>query len=453
MITSLEFYFFIIRSTLIYFFLITDIVGSIGFSAFFDGLSNLLVLLRGLICYLILFSWGKFSFLKQFYQIQKINMFMLTVLIITFLVSNIFFFYISFEVSLIPILVIVLGWGGQPERLKASFFLVLYTITASLPLLILVLRLTRDLRTFNRLIFLRYAEVKSLPIIQVFLILGFLVKFPLFFLHLWLPKAHVEAPVMGSMILAGVLLKLGGYGLFRFSLFIKINSFSKIIEILAIVGGGVIGLLCLRQKDLKILIAYSSVSHIAMVITRCLLKISRLITGALIIIIAHGIASSGLFGLANLFYERRHSRRMLINTGILSVLPSIAFFWFILCIGNIRGPFTINIFREIILISWLRAFNLFLIPWLIALAFFAVAYSLILYTLPSQPQTGKLKVIRAPVNSAEFNLIISHSLFLFTSIFLVFLRVYNFIKILFSDSRSVGECRFFTLLNYFFKIN
>lgn len=155
--------------------------------------------------------------------------------------------------------------------------------------------------------------------------LAFLVKIPLYGVHLWLPKAHVEAPVAGSMVLAAVLLKLGGYGIIRLLPMLEplTKELSYPFIILALWGIIITGSICLRQTDLKSLIAYSSVSHMGLVVGAILIQTPLGLAGATILIIAHGLTSSALFCLANTNYERTHSRTIVLARGLQIVLPLI----------------------------------------------------------------------------------------------------------------------------------
>ena len=150
------------------------------------------------------------------------------------------------------------------------------------------------------------------------------VKFPIFGVHLWLPKAHVEAPVEGSMFLAAIILKLAGYGVIRLSLFLRNSTALLTLQALGIFGGAVVRFICLRQNDIKVIIAYSSVAHIGFAVFGVCSKSPLGIQAAITIIAAHGISSSGMFFGANLFYNHFHTRNTRLIKGGLVVLPSVA---------------------------------------------------------------------------------------------------------------------------------
>ncbi|WPN85965.2 NADH dehydrogenase subunit 4 (mitochondrion) [Culicoides brevitarsis] len=304
--------------------------------------------------------------------------FLMLTLILTFSSLNLFLFYFFFESSLIPTFFLILGWGYQPERLQAGFYLMFYTLFASLPLLMTLLYCQNNLNSLSY--FMLFKDYKF-SLLYFSLIMAFLVKMPMFFVHLWLLKAHVEAPVSGSMILAGVLLKLGGYGLFRIYILIQSLSmkYNIMFYVISLIGGMLISLMCLMQVDMKALIAYSSVAHMGIAISGLMTLSIWGFMGSYILMIGHGLCSSGLFCLSNIIYERTSSRSLFINKGLMNFIPSISMWWFLLSISNMAAPPSLNLMGEIFLLtsiinwSWLSMFFISL------MTFLGGAYSIYLY--------------------------------------------------------------------------
>nr|YP_009339301.1 NADH dehydrogenase subunit 4 [Gmelinoides fasciatus]APL97191.1 NADH dehydrogenase subunit 4 [Gmelinoides fasciatus] len=309
----------------------------------------------------------------------KLNMVLLSFLLVSFYVSDLVFFYLGFESCLIPIFLLILGWGYQPERAQAGTYMLFYTLFGSLPLFFLIIYLSGQ-----GLGYMYSYSLNSLNnwVFCFFLVMAFLIKFPMYSVHLWLLKAHVEAPVAGSMILAGVLLKLGGYGLIRM-LSIWPSGVSIIGEIFicfSIFGGLVVSVGCIRQTDMKLLIACSSVVHMSMCISGLFIMNDCSYKGVMFVMVGHGLCSSGLFYLANMVYERSGSRSIMINKGLISLMPSVCLGWFIMLCSNMAAPPSLNLLGEILLISSLVNWSLMVVVVVMGLSFFSGVYSVYLFS-------------------------------------------------------------------------
>ena len=308
---------------------------------------------------------------------------LLIVLLMFFYINKLLVFYVAFELSILPIFLIILGWGYQSERLSARLRIIFYTLRASMPFLTLLV-FSQQLFSITYIEnFFALNRENNGPLSRLFIIfflLAFAVKLPIFGVHLWLPKAHVEAPVLGSMILAAILLKLGSYGLW---LFFQITFSLSLVNIwisISLTGAILVRLLCLRLRDIKIIIAYSSVRHIGMLMAALSLNNFSGALGSIRMILAHGATSSAIFLMAFFMYQTNHSRSLLLTKGILGWRVSLPLLWFLVLVSNMAAPPTFNLLAELLIIINLtlaRAVNIIFLTLIILIG---TAYSLIIYS-------------------------------------------------------------------------
>ena len=317
-----------------------------------DGISMPFILLATFLTPLsILASWKSITHRVRDYMIAFL---VLEVMMVGMFASlDMLMFYLFFEGVLIPMFIIIGVWGGA-ERVYAAFKFFLYTLLGSVLMLVCMLVMYQMVGTTD---IPALAAFAFSPEVQFWLFLGFFasfaVKVPMWPVHTWLPDAHVQAPTAGSMILAGVLLKMGGYGFLRFSLPMFPDAseyFAPFIFVLSIIAVIYTSLVALAQSDMKKLIAYSSVAHMGFVTIGIFTLTEQGIAGAMFQMISHGLVSAALFFCVGVVYDRLHTREISAYGGVVDAMPRYAAFFMFMMLASVGLPGTSGFVGEMLVL-------------------------------------------------------------------------------------------------------
>ena len=320
-------------------------LGVDGISLFFLFLTTLLIP----IC--ILSSWSSINFdLKQF---LVVFLFLEFLLICVFTVLDVLFFYVFFETILIPMFLIIGIWGSRERKILAAYYFFLYTLVGSIIMLLAIIYVLSQAGTtdYETLLSFSFTKIEQ-KLLWFSFFLSFAGKIPMLPVHLWLPEAHVEAPTSGSVILAGVLLKLGSYGFIRFSLpFFPYACFFFVPLVYSFITIGVVytSVTAIRQTDFKRIIAYTSIAHMNLVVLGIFSFNNSGIEGAIFQSLSHGFVASGLFLIIGVVYERYKTRIVKYYSGLAIVMPIYIFIFLFFTVANIAFPGTSSFIGELLI--------------------------------------------------------------------------------------------------------
>nr|AAX53879.1 NADH dehydrogenase subunit 4 [Campanulotes compar] len=348
----------------------------------------------------------------------------MSIVVMYFLVKNIFSFFILFEFSLLPIFFLISFWGIQPERLMAVKFMMVYTLVASSPLLFFFIFLSSkgsNLMYLNENFFDSSSKWGYLVFLSL---LAFWVKIPLFFFHSWLPKAHVEASLEGSMILAGVMLKVGMYGMIRVLSFFSYSMLKQVIALffcIGLIGSLVSVMVAISSDDMKMSVAFSSISHMNFcVASLASMKISS-IESWIMVMISHGLSSPMMFFLVTKIYKCSGSRKMLISKGLVSKFPFFQFISFIIWGMNVSVPPSLSFLGEVSMIF--SIYSTYSWSMMVVLFYFVFSsfFSMFNYGIQSHSSVGMPWKKSISLMAFSISVIFSGFFFFFFFFFFVFI--------------------------------
>nr|YP_010692524.1 NADH dehydrogenase subunit 4 [Aonchotheca putorii]WBV76980.1 NADH dehydrogenase subunit 4 [Aonchotheca putorii] len=331
----------------IYFMMISSIVLLMWLNSGYFGSISKMMSSESMLCYmmmimLILMFVFFFFYLSYFPKNFVMYIYIyIAILSMFFMTNSLMLFYITFELSIIPMFIIIVGWGNQPERMMATNYLVIYTMTFSLPLLLMITYMINNMNST----WINQINNNISNMFWFIMIIPFLVKMPVYMFHLWLPKAHVEAPVMGSMFLASILLKTGSFGLMKINDISPkmINNYIMTLSLMLAISSS---LMCMIQTDMKKFVAYSSVAHMTMMISLMSMNSNFLFNGMIILMLSHAIISNIMFYLTGYTSNSSKSRVLLFQQNYINMIPMMWFMIMMVYFFNSSLPPSISMISE-----------------------------------------------------------------------------------------------------------
>jgi proton-translocating NADH-quinone oxidoreductase chain M len=329
-------------------------LANVNISLGVDGISLFFVILTAMLFPLcLLASWSSVTKFVKEYLIAFLLL--EAILILTFSVTDLLLFYIAFESVLIPMFIIIGVWGSRERKIRAAYLFFMYTLFGSVLLLLAIIYIFNRFGTtdYETLILVSFSNLEQ-KILWIAFFLSFAAKVPMLPVHIWLPEAHVEAPTAGSVILAGILLKLGSYGFIRFSLPLFPDAcvfYTPLVMALSAVGVVYTSLTAIRQTDLKRIVAYTSVAHMNLVVMGIFSFNVVGIEGAILQSLSHGFVSSALFLLIGVVYDRHHTRMVKYYSGLVHTMPLFTTIFLIFTMANIAVPGTSSFVGELLILA------------------------------------------------------------------------------------------------------
>lgn len=385
-----------------------------------DGISIVFFFFTTLLIFVcVVYVWNDSKFRDYATALIALELILLT----TFGILNVFFFYVCFEATLIPMFLMIGVWGSRERKIRAVYMFFFYTLCGSLLTLIGILYIYSTVGSLDieYLLTYQFTELEERFLWLAFF-LSFASKIPMFPFHIWLPEAHVEAPTVGSVLLAGILLKLGVYGFIRFSLTLFPMAslyFSPAVYTLSLLGIIYASMSAIGQTDMKRIIAYSSIAHMNLV-TLGIFSLNVIgLQGAIVQSISHGFVSGGMFFLIGIIYSRYHTRSIHYYGGLAHCMPIYAILFVLFTMANIALPGTSSFVGEFLLLAGIYKTNILITVLATLGVILSGAYSL---WLCNRIIFGNLKT-----NYTSKYTDVSHNEFAimgFLSIFVIFLGVY-----------------------------